>query len=355
MVTDQSIETRRKLIAQNAEEIISEDELGALLDSGNRLKSYIGFEPSGLVHLGWKVTADKINDLLAANVEMTIFLADWHAFINDKYGGNIENIRLCGEYMKDCFTALGVDTTKLKFVYASELIEHGTYWEKVLRIAKNSSLARVRRSMTIMGRREDEADADSSMFIYPSMQAADIFELDVDIAYGGLDQRKAHMLARDAAEKLGWKKPIALHTPLLAGLTDSGNRMDMVDAKMSKSDPDSCIYLHDTPEDIKRKIKKAYCVEGEVEGNPIIDICKLIILPHHSEGIIIKRDEKFGGDMQIMTYRELVDVYETGQLHPLDLKMAVVEFITEMLAPAREYFEKHPENLDVVKNLEITR
>jgi tyrosyl-tRNA synthetase len=354
MESDLSIDERRKLISQNAEEIIAEDELEKALESGDQLKSYIGFEPSGLVHLGWKVTADKINDLLTADVEMTIFLADWHAFINDKYGGNIENIRLCGEYMKDCFTALGVDTSKLKFVYASELVDKGTYWEKVLRIAKNSSLARVRRSMTIMGRKEDEADADSSMFIYPSMQAADIFELDVDIAYGGLDQRKAHMLARDAAEKLGWKKPIALHTPLLAGLT-GGDRMDMVDGKMSKSDPDSCIYLHDTPDDIKRKIKKAYCVEGEVEGNPIIDICRLIILPQYSEGIVIKRDEKFGGDMQLTTYRELVDVYETGQLHPLDLKMAVVDYITEMLAPAREYFEKHPENLDVVKNLEITR
>jgi tyrosyl-tRNA synthetase len=355
MISDLSNNDRRKLIVQNAEEIISEDELVEAIGTGRQLKSYIGFEPSGLVHLGWKVTADKINDLLAAGVEMTIFLADWHAFINDKYGGNIENIRLCGEYMKDCFTALGVDTSRLKFVYASELIENGSYWEKVLRIAKNSSLARVRRSMTIMGRKEDEADADSSMFIYPSMQAADIFELDVDIAYGGLDQRKAHMLARDAAEKLGWKKPIALHTPLLAGLTGSGNRMDMVDAKMSKSDPDSCIYLHDAPDDIKRKIKKAYCVEGEVEGNPIIDICKLIILPKYSEGIIIKRDEKFGGDMQLMNYRELVDVYETGQLHPLDLKMAVVEYIKEMLAPAREYFEKHPENLNKVKELEITR
>ncbi|MCK5560404.1 MAG: tyrosine--tRNA ligase [Thermoplasmata archaeon] len=355
MPSELSNEERFNLISQNAEEIISEDELKAALDSGKQLKSYIGFEPSGLVHIGWKVTADKINDLLNAGVELTIFMADWHAFINDKYGGDIDNIRLCGEYMKDCFAALGVDISKIKFVYASELVDNSSYWEKVLRIAKNSSLARVRRSMTIMGRQESEADADSSMFLYPSMQAADIFELGVDIAYGGMDQRKAHMLARDVAEKLGWQKPIALHTPLLAGLTGGGDRMDMVDAKMSKSDPDSCIYLHDTPDDIKRKIKKAYCVEGEVENNPIIDLCRYIVLPELSEGMIIKRDEKYGGDMQIMNYRELVDVYETSQLHPLDLKNAVTSYLTDMLTPAREYFDKHPENLEVVKKLEITR
>jgi tyrosyl-tRNA synthetase len=256
--TEQSNEERLELITRNAEEIISVDELRALLSEDRQFKTYIGFEPSGLVHLGWKLVADKINDMLTAGFEMTIFLADWHAFINDKYGNNIDNIRACGEYMKDCFKALGVEMEKTKFVYASELVDHNTYWEKVLRIAKNASLARIRRSMTIMGRQEDEADTDSSKFIYPSMQAADIFELGVDIAYGGMDQRKAHMLARDVADKLGWKKPIALHTPLLSSLT-STDRMDMTEVKMSKSDPDSCLYIHDSPEDIKRKLKKAYC------------------------------------------------------------------------------------------------
>ena len=254
------MDERIELITRNSEEIISLDELKTLFLEDRKYTTYIGFEPSGQVHIGWKIVADKINDLVSAGFEMTIFLADWHAFINDKYGGNIEDIRVCGEYMKDCFTALGADLSKTKFVYASELVDRSSYWEKVLRIAKNASLARIKRSMTIMGRKEDEADTDSSKFIYPSMQAADIFELGVDIAYGGMDQRKAHMLARDVADKLGWRKPIALHTPLLSSLT-STDRMDMTDVKMSKSDPDSCIYIHDTPDEITRKMRKAYCPE----------------------------------------------------------------------------------------------
>ena len=353
MTSTQSVEERLELITRNAEEVISLDELKKLLQEDRQFKTYIGFEPSGLVHLGWKITADKINDLINAGFEMTIFLADWHAYINDKYGGNIENIRTCGEYMKDCFIALGVDMSKAKFVYASDLVDKSQYWEKVLRIAKNSSLARVRRSMTIMGRKEDEADADSSKFIYPSMQAADIFELDVDIAYGGLDQRKAHMLARDVAEKLGWRKPIALHTPLLMSLTAS-DRMDMTDAKMSKSDPDSCLYIHDPPDEIRRKLKKAYCPEGQVEDNPVIDICRFIIFTNQST-FTIKRPDKYGGDLVLTGARDLEDTFQDRLLHPLDLKNAVADHIIALLEPVRAYFEDHPENFETIKKLEISR
>lgn len=353
MTSDKTVEERIELITQNAEEIISLDELKKLLEEDRSFKSYVGFEPSGLVHLGWQIVANKIKDLNDAGFEMTIFLADWHAYINDKYESNIEDIRICGEYMKDCFIALGVDTNKSKFVYASELIDNKSYWEKVLRIAKNASLARVRRSMTIMGRKEDEADTDSSKFIYPSMQAADIFELDVDIAYGGIDQRKAHMLARDVAEKLGWRKPIALHTPLLMSLTAT-DRMDMTDAKMSKSDPDSCLYIHDSPEEIERKLRKAYCPEGEVENNPVIDICTYILFAHRST-LTVERPEKYGGDLVLTGARDLNDTFQDRLLHPLDLKNTVAKYIIELLAPVRKYFDEHPENMEAVKKLEITK
>ena len=353
MTSEKTVEERIELISRNSEELISMDELKTLLAEDRDFKSYVGFEPSGLAHIGWKIVADKIKDLNAAGFEMTIFLADWHAYINDKYNSNIDDIRTCAEYMKDCFIALGVDTSKTKFVYASELIDNKSYWEKVLRIAKNASLARIRRSMTIMGRKEDEADMDSSKFIYPSMQAADIFELDVDIAYGGMDQRKAHMLARDVAEKLGWRKPIALHTPLLMSLTAT-DRMDMTDAKMSKSDPDSCLYIHDSPEEITRKLRKAYCPEGVIEDNPIIDICNNIIFTNQNT-FTIPRPDKYGGDVVLTGARDLRDTFQDRLLHPLDLKNAVAEYIIEQLKPVREYFESHPDNFECVNKLEISR
>jgi len=335
---------RVALVENNAEEIVTLEELKALLETNEHPAAYVGFEPSGLVHIGFLICANKIKDLVKAGFDVTILLADWHAFINDKLGGSMENIRKCGEYMQDCFSSLGIEA---KFVYTSDLIDKKDYWEKVIRIAKNSSIARIKRAMTIMGRKESDAETDSSKLMYPSMQAADIFELDVDVALGGMDQRKAHMLARDVSEKLGWKKPIAVHTPLLGSLTGS----ERMESKMSKSSPESCIFIHDSENDIKRKIGDAYC-PMETAGNPVIDICKYIVFREH-ESMTIERPGKYGGNLSL-THNELLKVYPKG-LHPADLKNAVSKHLIEILKPVREYFENNPRNLETIRNLTITR
>jgi len=344
-------ESRLGLVTRNTLEIVTLEELKNLLETKSKPTAYIGFEPSGLVHTGQLITAAKILDMQNAGIEVTVFLADWHAFINDKIGGKIENIRVCGEYMKECFLASGVKDS-VKFVWASDLISHSSYWEKFIRIAKASSLQRIKRAMTIMGRTDDEVEVDASKVMYPPMQAADIFELGVDIAYAGMDQRRAHMLARDAAEKLGWKKPIALHTPLLMSLV-GGERMDPVEAKMSKSKPDSAVYMHDTPQEIQRKIKNAFC-PPETEGNPVLDLMSLVVFPHLGS-VKIDRPVKYGGPIEFKSSQELVTAYSSGKLHPQDLKKGTADAITQVLAPVRAYFEKHPQNLDKVKKLSITR
>jgi tyrosyl-tRNA synthetase len=340
-------------IVRNTEEVVTSDELKALIEEKENPSAYIGIEPSGLVHIGSLICFNKVKDLLDSGFTITILLADWHAYLNDKLGGDMENIRVCGEYIKDCFAALGMESSELKFVYATDLLDGIDYWEKVLRISKRSSLSRIKRTLTIMGRKEDEADMDASMLIYPAMQVADIFQLDVDVAYGGMDQRKAHMLARDISEKLGWRKVVALHTPLLPGL-EGGGRMEILEAKMSKSNPESSIFIHDSKEDMKRKMKKAYCPEGQIEDNPVIDICKYLVFNNVDE-MTISRPEKFGGDMQIESYSMLEEVFSTGQLHPQDLKNATSEYLSEILQPVRDYFEKNPDNFERVRKIEITR
>ncbi len=346
-------EERMELVLRNTDEVVTADELRKVLEEKENPKAYIGFEPSGFVHIAQgMICARKIRDMQEAGFTVKVFLADWHAFINDKLGGDIENIRIAGEYMKDAFLSLGIDPERTVFVWASDIITPD-YWEKVLRIAKASSLARVRRALTIMGRKEGEEETDTSKLIYPPMQAADIFQLEVDVAYGGMDQRKAHMLARDAADKLGWKKPIALHTPLLSGLK-GGSRMDPVEAKMSKSDPDSAILIHDSPDDIRRKMKKAYCPEGVVEGNPVMDIARHIVFPQKGH-LLIERPEKWGGNLQFDSYEELEKVFVAKELHPMDLKSGVASALIELLEPARRYFEEHPENLRRLEEILSTK
>lgn len=340
-----SNEERFNLLARNTEEIVTAEELKHILATNPSPKAYIGFEPSGLVHLGWALVAHKIKDLVDAGFSVNIFFADWHAYINDKLGGDIERIRICAEYMKDCFEALGVPRDKVKFVLASEIMDM-RYWEMLMKVGKVTSLSRIKRAMTIMGRKEDDAELDSSKFLYPLMQATDIFRMDIDVAYAGIDQRRAHMLAREAAEKLKWKVPVALHTPLLPGLKGT-NRMDPVANKMSKSDPDSGILIHDSPEDIERKIKKAFC-PPEVEGNPVLALANLILFPRLQQ-LIIDRPEKFGGRLVFNSYEELESTYLAGGLHPMDLKNGVARALSDVLAPSRKYFEDHPENFEALK------
>lgn len=340
-------EKRFELITRNAQEFVTEDELKALLaKEGYQPKAYIGFEPSGLVHMGWALVAAKIKDLCDAGIKVVVFWADWHAYINDKLGGDLENIKTCARYMEDCFTALGVPRDMVEYKYASEILSNIEYWEKVIKIAKVTSLSRVKRAMTIMGRSEDEAEVDSSKLFYPILQATDIFCMDVDIAYAGLDQRRAHMLARDAADKLGWKKPIALHTPLLPGLS-GGDRMDPAASKMSKSHPDSSLRIHDSPDDVRRKMNKAFCPpEKENEDiNPVLMICKTVIFPKLGK-MDIDRPEKFGGPIHFDSYEQLTETYFAGKLHPMDLKKGTAEGMIEFLKPVAEYFEKNPKNYE---------
>ena len=340
-------------ITANAEEIVTAEELKAVL-SKSKPKGYIGFEPSGTVHIGWKICTNKIKDFLDCGFDFTILLADWHAYINDKLGGDLEKIKLCGKYMEDCFAAMGVAKDKVRFVYASDYVSDPKYWELVLKTAKVTSVARMKRAMDIMGRGEEEAEKDVSKLFYPAMQVSDIFYLDLDVAYGGMDQRHAHMLARDVAKKIGKKSPVALHTPLLTGL-QAGGRMDPVEAKMSKSKPDSMISIHDDPESVKKKISKAFCPEKQVEGNPVLEMCKYVIFPDlKGESFLIERPEKFGGNLEFASYKELEQKFVNG-LHPLDLKNSTASYINKILEPVHEYFEKHPENYSKMKKLEIVK
>lgn len=344
-------------LMDNTAEFVTKDELIKVIAQKDQPKAYIGFEPSGLAHIGLMVTMNKVTDLLAEGFEVTILLADWHARINDKLGGDMETIRAAGDYLAQCIEALIPRELHggLRFTTATELISDPDYWEKVIRVAKASSLARVRRALTIMGRSEDEAEADTSMYLYPAMQVADIYELEVDLALGGMDQRKAHMLARDVAEKLGWPKPVALHTPLLGSLS-GGGRMEMQEssegkgpsdamAKMSKSDPNAALLVHDTDKQFAKKLRKAFC-PPERAGNPVLDLWEYVMAPAARKTggpLVIVRPEKFGGDITYTDYAALEAAYLAGELHPLDLKNGAAAVLGALLQPLRESFEQKPE------------
>ncbi|MEA3330026.1 MAG: tyrosine--tRNA ligase, partial [Nanoarchaeota archaeon] len=356
-----SVDEKIDLMKEFAEEIVNEDELRELFKLGREIVAYDGFEPSGVapIHFGL-LRATNLKNMLKAGIKFKLYLADYFGFINNKLGGDLKNIQTAGKYFIEVWRACGIDMKKVEIVWASEIMDNLEYWDGVLRVAKETNLNRTKKSLTIAGRKESDVISTAQLF-YPSMQVADIFHMDIDVCQLGMDQRRANMLARDVADKLKWKKPIAVHHHILLGLQGlqkkGTDEETLMASKMSKSNPKTCIYMHDTLDELKKKIKNAYCPEGEVEGNPILEYFKCIIFRNVFQ-VDIKRDKKFGGDVVYKSYDKMEKDYVEKKLHPLDLKNACVFELDKLIAPVREHFEtneKAKELYGIVKNLKITR
>lgn len=358
MTTDEKL----KLITRNLAEILTEGELRKLIESETPLKHYIGFEISGKLHLGHFFQLMKVKDLQDAGAETVIWLADLHSAVNDKLGGDLDLIkRITYDYfvpaMKILFECIGGDPDKLIFKLCSDDYgKHPEFWMTFIEVGKATTLARTKRSITIMGREEQDDGVQTAKLMYPMMQAADIFLLGANIAHAGMDQRKVHVVAREAAMQVktfamkdangNQIKPVAIHTPILLGLQaqdiDQTGEADetAMRTKMSKSKADSGVSVHDSPEDIKKKINSAYAPEGIVENNPILNWTRYLIFYNGDEVLTIKRDEKWGGDMNFSSYGELEKAYAEKQLHPMDLKNAVADFLIKILEPVQRYFDE---------------
>lgn len=367
-------EEKFELIKRNTKEILGESELREMLENQEPLKHYIGFEISGKIHLGTGLTCmSKVKDFMDAGVDCSIFLADWHSWINDKLGGDIEQIkkvavRYFKEGMKASLKCAGGNPDKLKFVLGSDLYHNNDlYWQTMIDVSKHTSLSRMTRSITIMGKKE-KGNVDFAKLIYPPMQVADIFIQGINLAHAGIDQRKAEVIARDVGLKITSSplknskgeiiKPIAVHHNLLSGLSKPPiwpipeNKLKdfLSELKMSKSKPNTCVFIHDSPEEIKKKLNKAFCMEKEISFSPVLNWAKTICFNFRNE-IEIRRPEKFGGDIKYTSYQELENDFKDGNIHPSDLKNAVAESLIDILKPAREHFEK-PEMKRMLKEME---
>ena len=343
-----TLDEKIKLIKEVGEEIIDEDELREMIqwksDHNNKIYAYDGFEPSGNIHIAQGLLrAINVNKLTQAGITFKFLVADWHAAANQKFGGNLEIIRKVGDFFIEVWKVCEMDLSKVEFIYASDVVKDPSYWELVLKIAINSSLKRVQRCTQIMGR-SDSDKLTASQILYPLMQAADIFYLPADICQLGLDQRKVNMLAREVAKKINRPKPVAVHHHMLMGLnkppkSDLNGIERIIQLKMSKSSPDSAIFMLDTPADVKRKINKAYCPPKQIVENPVLEYCKYIIFERINK-FFIERPKKYGGDVEYDSYAALERDYGEGKLNPPDLKPAIIKYLNQLLDPIRIHFEK---------------
>ncbi|MEM2140703.1 tyrosine--tRNA ligase [Nitrososphaera sp.] len=339
------VQERLDLVLRDpTEEVITRAELEELLRTKSRPRHYIGLEISGALHLGSLIlTGFKINDFIKAGIDCTVFLADWHTYINDKLGGDWDKIREISGYYADAFRFF---CPGVNIVTGSELYEKTPdYWENFVRFSKHMTLARTVRSLTIMGRKETEG-MDLGQLLYPPMQSVDIKALDLDIVHSGMDQRKIHMLVREVFPKMGWKPPVCVHHHLLPGLAEpvklgldeNADEDARISSKMSKSKPASGVLIHDDEKAIREKISKAFCPVGEKEGNPVLELVRHVVFHEFSE-FVIERPVKYGGNVTYASYSEVEQDFVAKKIHPMDLKNATATYVNKIIEPVYRHFK----------------
>merc|ERR1712014_385659 len=197
-----------------------------------------------------------------------------------------------------------------------------------LNIARSFNIARVKRCSQIMGR-QDGDNQPSATIMYPCMQCADVFYLGADICQLGMDQRKVNMLAREFLDRNECKeerqKPIIASHGMIPGLLQGQE-------KMSKSDPDSAIFMEDSEEDVRRKIRKAWCQPKSIEGNPCVAYVRQLVFPKEGRFKVHSEDgAKIIFDFDTPDAFEAA--YAAGEVHPGDLKRGLSDAINRMIAP----------------------
>ena len=322
-------EEKFKIIKRDCEEIITDSELKKLLREKKNPAVYLGTAVTGRPHIAYFLWVLKLADFLKAGFKVKLLLADIHGALDNTPWDLLEKrYEYYSNVVPAMFKAVGADIKNFEIVKGSDFQMKKDYMFDVLKMSTLASVHDCMKAASDVVKQSDNPKL--SGLVYPILQALDEEYLGVDIQYGGLDQRKILMFAREYLPKVGYKSRIEIMTPIIPGL---------IGEKMSASIEDSKIDLLDAAEDIKRKLKKAYCPEGVVEGNGIlsfIDHILMVIKSGAGEEFLIERPEKWGGNLSYKTYKELEKDFVEKKVHPLDVKVALAKEIDKLLEPIRE-------------------
>jgi tyrosyl-tRNA synthetase len=324
-----NVEEKLALITRNTQEIVTEEELKKLLETKKKPIVYLGTAITGRPHIAYFVWVLKLSDFLRAGFKVKLLLADLHGALDNCPWDVLESrYKYYSEVIKLMFKSLGVSVKELEIVKGSDFQLKKEYMFDVLKMSSFTSINDCKRAGSEVVKFGDNPKL--SGLIYPIMQALDEQYLEVDVQYGGVDQRKILMFARENLPKLEYKQRIEFMTPMIPGL---------IGKKMSASDEKSKIDLLDDQATVKNKIKSAFCPEGEVEDNGVLAFLKYVIFAHKGK-LLIERSDKFGGNVEFSSYEDLEKEYVQKKLHPMDVKAALTREVNSLLDPIRTGFKK---------------
>ena len=331
---------RLDLVTRHTEEVVTDEELSGLLEADDSPSVYIGYAPTGEMHIGHFTTMRKLADFLRAGLEVTVLIADLHAHLDDEKSP-FDLLDARAEYYEESIRgmidAAGADPDAIEFVRGTDFELEEDYSLELYRMAAETTISRSQRAASEVVRESDSPKLGG--LLYPLMQNLDVRALEADIAYGGVDQRGIYMLGREILPDHGWKAPVCLFAPLLSGLSGG---------KMSASQASSKVNLTDDRDAVVEKIQGAYCPAGEVADNGVLEYLDHLVFPildQRGDHLRIERPEEYGGDLVYEDYGSLEDDFVSGELHPADLKPAAGEYVSEVIAPIRERLLDRPDLL----------
>jgi len=294
---------------------------------------YLGTAITGRPHIGYFTWVVKFADLLKAGFKVKVLLADLHGLLD---GTDWEVLEKRFAYYQEViplmFTAIGADLKNIELVKGSEVQLSKDYFLDVLKMSKFSSVHDAMKSSSEVVKQSENPKLCG--LIYPLMQSVDEEYLKVDVQAGGTDQRKILVFARENLPKIGYKSRVEFLMPLIPGL---------IGKKMSASDPRSKVDLLDDEKTVIDKVKGAFCEPGVIEDNGVLSFLQYVIMvlkEDRGESFVVERPEKFGGNLEFKTYKEIEKAYADKKLHPLDLKNATSKEINVLLEPFRKAREK---------------
>lgn len=323
------IEERLRLITRNAQEIVTPEELRKLLESKKQPAVYLGTAITGRPHVAYFIWVLKLADFLKAGFKVKVLLADMHGALDNTPWELLEKrYQYYEKAIMAMFKSVGADVRHFEFVKGSSYQKSESYFFDLLKLCTLTSQHDAKKAGSEVVKQSDNPKL--AGLLYPLMQALDEEYLKVDVQYGGADQRKILMYAREFLPKLGYKARVEFMTPIIPGL---------IGEKMSASKEESKIDLLDSPEAVKKKLSKAFCPEGQVEGNGVLSFLKHVVFvlkEDRGEELVIERPEKFGGTVKYASYAQLEADFVAKKLHPMDAKNALAAEINTLLEPVRK-------------------
>jgi len=320
------VQKKMDLIKRNLQEVIGEEDLAKLLKEKKEISFYWGTMPTGSISVAYFFPMLKIADFLKAGIKVKILIADLHALLDSV---NFDILEKRYEYYKRAICLIletvGVDIKKLEFVKGSKLQLNSNYFHDLLKLSAITSVHNSTKAASEAVKSARGENVKLSGMIYPLMQALDEEYLGVDAQFAGVDQRKIMVYAREYLPKIGYKRRIELMNPMVRGL---------VGKQMSSSIEGTKIDLLEEENAVIRKINKAECVSGN-PSNGLMALAKYLIFGIN-EKFIIKRPEKFGGNLEYSNYEELEKSFVKKELHPLDLKNGIAQEINNLLKKFRK-------------------